>query len=70
MRETELRLQKEIEQVRRETKQVRLGVGRVRTEVGSVEIRLHQGPHRQTVWIIGAVGAVVGLIRLLDYLLA
>jgi len=26
--------------------------------------------HRQTVWIIGAIGAVTGLIRLLDWLLA
>ena len=63
-------LQKEIEQVRRETEQVRLEVERVRAEVGAVETRLHQALHRQTVWIIGAVGAVVGLIRLLDYLLA
>lgn len=81
LRETELRLQKEIEQlrmqlqkeieqVRRETEQVRLEVERVRAEVGAVETRLHQALHRQTVWIIGAVGTVVGLIRLLDYLLA
>jgi len=70
LRQTELRLQKEIEQVRRETEQVRLEVERVRAEVGAVETRLHQALHRQTVWIIGAVGAVVGLIRLLDYLLA
>jgi archaellum component FlaC len=82
VRESELRLQKEIEgvrkeieqvrteteQVRRETAQVRLEVERVRGEIGAVEIRLHQALHRQTVWIIGAVGAVVGLIRLLDYL--
>jgi len=63
-------LQMDIEQVRRETEQVRLEVERVRAEVGAVETRLHQALHRQTVWIIGAVGAVVGLIRLLDYLLA
>jgi predicted RNase H-like nuclease (RuvC/YqgF family) len=73
--ESESRLRKEIEQVRteteqvrRETAQVRLEVERVRGEIGAVEIRLHQALHRQTVWIIGAVGAVVGLIRLLDYL--
>jgi molecular chaperone GrpE (heat shock protein) len=65
-----MQLLKEIEQVRRETEQVRLEVERVRAEVGAVETRLHQALHRQTVWIIGAVGAVVGLIRLLDYLLA
>jgi DNA repair exonuclease SbcCD ATPase subunit len=63
-------LQMDIEQVRRETEQVRLEVERVRAEVGAVETRLHQALHRQTVSIIGAVGAVVGLIRLLDYLLA
>jgi hypothetical protein len=72
-----LQLQKEIEQVRRETEQVRretervrLEVERLRTEVGAVEIRLQQALHRQTLWIIAAVGSVVGLIRLLEYLLA
>jgi hypothetical protein len=42
---------------------------RVRLEIGALESRLHQALHRQTIWIIGAVGAVVGLILLLDYLL-
>lgn len=55
LRETELRLQKEIEQVRLETR--------------SVEARLLTAIHRQTIWIIGAVGAVVGLVRVLDSLL-
>ncbi|TVQ89493.1 MAG: DUF1640 domain-containing protein [Chromatiaceae bacterium] len=58
----ELRLQKEIAQVRSEIEQVRL-------EVKSVEVRLVQAMHWQTVWIIGAVGTVVAAIRLLDYLL-
>ena len=34
----------------------------------SVEARLLTAIHRQTVWTITAVGAVVGLVRLLDYL--
>jgi predicted nucleic acid-binding Zn-ribbon protein len=60
--ESEARLRKEIEQIRLETE-------RVRGEIRGVETRLHQALHRQTIWIIGAVGAVVGLIRLLEYLL-
>ncbi|WP_058557710.1 hypothetical protein [Thiohalocapsa sp. ML1] len=60
--ESEARLRKEIEQIRLETE-------RVRGEIRGVETRLHQALHRQTIWIIGAVGAVAGLIRLLEYLL-
>jgi hypothetical protein len=70
LHETELRPGKEIEQVPSETAQVRPEVERVRAEVGAVETRLQQAMHRQTLWIVGAVGTVVGLIRLLDYLLA
>jgi F0F1-type ATP synthase membrane subunit b/b' len=47
-------LSKEIEQVRLETR--------------TVEARLLGAMHRQTIWIISAVGAVVGLVRVLDYL--
>jgi excinuclease UvrABC helicase subunit UvrB len=47
-------LSKEIEQVRLETR--------------TVEARLLGAVHRQTIWIISAVGAVVGLVRVLDYL--
>jgi chromosome segregation ATPase len=68
--ETRLRLGKEIDQVRSETAQVPLEVQRVRAQVGAVDTRLQQAMHRQTLWIVGAVGTVVGLIRLLDYLLA
>ena len=49
------RLLKEIEQIRLETK--------------ALEVRLTQAIHRQTIWIIGSVGAIVGLVRLLDALL-
>jgi archaellum component FlaC len=64
--EVDGRLRKEIEVVRKETEQVRLETERVRGEIRASETRLQQALHRQTFWIIGAVGAVVGLIRLLD----
>jgi chromosome segregation ATPase len=69
IRQETAEIRRETEQVRRATEQVRLETERVRGEVGAAETRLQQSLHRQTVWIIGAVGAVVGLIRLLDYLL-
>jgi hypothetical protein len=34
-----------------------------------VEVRLVQAIHRQTVWVVLAVGGVTGLIRWLDVLL-
>lgn len=53
--EVEGRLRKEIEQIRLETK--------------ALEVRLTQAIHRQTIWIVGAVGAIVGLVRVLDALI-
>jgi hypothetical protein len=35
-----------------------------------VEVRLTQAIHRQTLWMIGSVGAVVAGIRLLEWFLA
>jgi hypothetical protein len=67
--EVEGRLRMEIEGVRKETELVRLETERVRGEIRASETRLQQSLHRQTFWIIGAVGAVVGLIRLLDAML-
>ena len=58
----ELRLQKEI-------KQVELQVQEVRVEVRATEASLRTAIHRQTLWVVGAVGAVVGFIRLLEWLL-
>ncbi len=55
LRETELRLFKEIDQVR--------------LEIKAVEIRLTQAIHRQTLWIIGSVGTIIAVIRLLERLL-
>ena len=56
VRESELRLQKEIKEVE----------GRLQKEIKSLEVHLTQAIHRQTLWLVGAVGAIVGLIRLLD----
>lgn len=85
VRESELRLQKEIEKVRLEIKDVegklrkeiemvRLEIkeveGRLQKEIKEVEIRLSQAMHRQTLWIVGSVGTIIGLIRLLDWFLA
>ncbi len=74
IKETELRLQKEIEVVRREIKETELRlqkeIAQVRVDLKSTEANLRTAMHRQTVWIIGAIGAVTGLVRLLDWLLA
>ncbi len=42
---------------------------RLQKEIKEVEIRLVNAMHRQTIWVIGAVGAIVGIIRLLDFIL-
>jgi hypothetical protein len=74
IKEVELRLQGEIELVRKEIKEVELRlqkqIDQVRVDLKSTEANLRTAIHRQTVWIIGAIGAVTGLIRLLDWLLA
>ncbi len=56
LKETELRLQKEIDQVR--------------LEIRSVEVRLTQAIHRQTLWVIGSIGAIIAFIRLLEWFLS
>ena len=78
VRESELRLQKEIKEVegrlRKEITEVegrlRKEIEQVRLETKALEVRLTQAIHRQTLWIIGAVGAIVGLVRVLDALIA
>lgn len=73
VRESELRLQMEIEKVRLEIKEaegrLQKEVEKVRLEIKEVEVRLVKAIHRQTIWVITAVGAVVGLFRLLDVFL-
>jgi hypothetical protein len=66
VRETELRLQKEIKEVEAT---LRLEIEKTRLEIREVEVRLTQAIHRQTLWVVGSVGAVVGLIRLLEWFL-
>jgi molecular chaperone GrpE (heat shock protein) len=59
LRESELRLQKEIKEVE----------ARLQKEIKALEVRLTQAIHRQTLWLVGAVGAIVGLVWLLDAVL-
>jgi hypothetical protein len=74
MKESELRLQGEIAPVRKEMKESELRlqkeIDQVRVDLKTTESNLRTAMHRQTVWIIGAIGAVTGLVRLLDWLLA
>jgi hypothetical protein len=78
VRESELRLQQEIKEVEgrlrkeimevegRLRKEIMEVEGRLQKELKSLEVRLTQAIHRQTLWLVGAVVAIVGLIRLLD----
>ena len=74
VRETELRLQKEIKELDARIESVRLEIKEVEVkltkEIKDVEVRLTQAIHRQTLWVIGSVGAVLGGIRLLEWFLA
>ncbi len=102
LKETELRLVREIEQLRADTKteienlrgefkteieQLRGDVkteienlrGETKTEmeqlraelkleIKAVEVRLTQAIHRQTLWVIGSIGAIIAFVRLLEWL--
>ncbi len=78
IREVDGRLQKEIREVEgRLQKEIREVEGRLTRDIKEVEIKLQQTEvhlmgaiHRQTYWVIGSVGTVIGFIRLLDWLLA
>ena len=67
IREVEGRLQKEIREVE---SRLKIGIMEVDLRVKDAEIRLTQTIHRQTLWVVGSVGAVVGGIRLLEWFLA
>ena len=81
LKETELRLVKEIELLRGETKteieklrgEVKKEIeqlrGDTKAEIKAVEVRLTQAIHRQTLWIVGSIGALIAFIRLLEWLL-
>jgi len=77
IRESELRLQKEIKEVeaklQKEIKEMEI---KLQKEIKEMEIKLQQTEirlmgaiHRQTYWIIGSVGTIIGFIRLLDWML-
>ena len=78
--ETELRLQKEIQATKLEIKTVeanlqkeiektRLEIEKVRSEIKSVETNFAKIVHKQTLWIIGAIGSIIMSIRLLEWFL-
>ena len=77
LRESELRLQKEIKEaegrLRKEIAELegrlRKEIEQIRVEAKAQEVRLTQAIRRQTLWVIGAVGAIVGLVRVLDALI-
>jgi len=77
IRELEGRLQKEIKEVegrlQKELKELEGRLSReieqIRLEMKALEVRLTQAIHRQTLWIVGSVGAIVGLVRVLDALI-
>ena len=70
MREIDANLRKEIEGVRLEMKGIEANLRKeiegVRLEIKNVEVRLTQAIHRQTVWVILAIGGLTGFIRWLD----
>ncbi len=76
----EANLQKEIEKTRLEIKTVeanlqkeiektRLEIEKVRSEIKSVETNFAKIVHKQTLWIIGAIGSIIMSIRLLEWFL-
>ena len=67
--ETELRLQKEIEGTRLEIEKTRVEIEKVRSEIRSVETNFAKIVHKQTLWIIGAIGSIIMSIRLLEWFL-
>lgn len=71
--EVEARLQKEIKDVDLKINKLQLEIkeaeGRLMKEIRDLEIRMVSALHRQTLWIIGSVGAIIGAIRLLDVFL-
>lgn len=46
-----------------------LEIEKNRTEMKDIEVNLHTHINRMAVWIIGAMGVVIGAVKALDYLL-
>ena len=78
IKQVELTLQKEIEGVRKEIKEVELTLRKeikevelnLQKEIKDAELRTRKAMHQQTIWLVGAVGTVVGLVKVLDWLMA
>ncbi len=70
VREVEARLQRELKEIDLKIKDVDLKIKDVELKLQQTEIRLLGAIHRQTYWIIGSVGTIIGFIRLLDWMLA
>ncbi len=82
--ETELRLQKEIEATKLEIKTVEANlqikmqdselrlqkeIEKSRVEMKQMEANFAKTVHKQTLWIIGAIGSIIMSIRLLEWFL-
>lgn len=67
IKEVEAKLEKEIREIEAN---LRIEIEKVRGEMKAMETRLTQAIHRQTLWVVGSVGGIIGGIRLLDWLLA
>ena len=67
---TELRLAKEIEETRGEIKATELRLAKeiaeTKKEIGRVHVDLTRAMHHQTLWVVGLVSAIIGLLRFLD----
>jgi len=77
IKEVEGRLQKEIREVEGKLMmEIREVEGKLMMEIREIDVRLRElevrmvsAMHRQTLWVVGSVGAIVGLIRLMDFFL-
>jgi hypothetical protein len=70
IKQVEGSLRKEIEQVRLEIEQVRLEIEKNRTDMKRIELEMARAMHRQTLWVVGSIGTLITVIRLLDWFLA
>ena len=66
MRQIEVNLQKEMRQIE---VNLRKEIESTRVEIKQLEVQLARAMHRQTLWIVGSVGSIIALIRLLDWFL-
>ena len=65
-RETELRLTREIEGIKKEVKDLEMRLSR---EIKDLEVRLVREINRAKIWMITSVGLIIAAIKALDYVL-